>query len=117
MVYVTAGPNGSDMLCLHVGLTTKGLTAAQVAPPIERCAQMLNSWIEAIRSENPDTIILCHGGPIAEPQDFSYIMRHVEGISGFYGASSIERIPVERALVDATSRFRTLHIAPRPDAV
>lgn len=114
---VQLAANGSDLLCLHVGLTTKGLTAAQVAPPIERCAQMLSSWIEAIRAENPDTIILCHGGPIAEPQDFSYIMRHVEGISGFYGASSIERIPVERALVDATSRFRTLHIAPRPDAV
>lgn len=76
---VQLAANGSDMLCLHVGLTTKGLTAAQVAPPIERCAQMLSSWIEAIRAENPDTIILCHGGPIAEPQDFSYIMRHVEG--------------------------------------
>ena len=71
---VQLAANGSDMLCLHVGLTTKGLTAAQVAPPIERCAQMLSSWIEAIRAENPDTIILCHGGPIAEPQDFSYIM-------------------------------------------
>ena len=110
---VQLAANGSDMICLHAGLTTKGLTAAEVAPPIERCAQMLTSWIEAIRKENPDTIILCHGGPIAEPQDFAYIMHHVHGISGFYGASSIERIPVEKALMDITAKFRSLHLSPR----
>ncbi len=105
--------NGSDMICLHVGLTTKGLTAAQIAPPIERCAGMLVEWMEAIHRENPEVIVLCHGGPIAEPKDFEYILQHVPGISGFYGASSIERIPVEKALMKTVDDFRKLRVDAR----
>lgn len=105
---VRLAANGSDMVCLHAGLTAKGLVASAVTTPLEICAENLTKWVQAIKRENQDTIILCHGGPIAEPEDFRYIINHVPGIAGFYGASSIERIPVERALIDAVTSFRAL---------
>ena len=99
---------GCDMICMHAGLTAKGLQKTSNITPIDQCAENLAKWVEAIRKENPDTIILCHGGPISEPEDFVYMKKHVSGIDGFYGASSIERIPVENAFIKTMGELRKI---------
>ncbi len=99
---------GADVIVMHAGLTAKGMNAAEFVHPMDRCVEMLQEWIEAIHSENPDAIILCHGGPISEPQDFAYVKARIPEIAGFYGASSIERIPVEYDLVDTVKQFKSL---------
>lgn len=99
---------GADVIVMHAGLTAKGMNAARYVTPIDYCAEMLGQWAEAIRKENPDSMILCHGGPIAEPEDFAFIMKNVPHIAGFYGASSVERIPVEYDLVHSVQAFKAL---------
>lgn len=103
---------GADIIVCHAGLTMKGMVAAKVAPPLELCAEMMDKWCDAISRENPDAIILCHGGPIAEPEDYAYIHKCVPKLAGFYGASSIERIPVERDVVNTVAEFKNLHLSP-----
>lgn len=102
---------GADVIVCHAGLTMKGLTAAKVAPPLDRCVEMMTQWCEAIKRENPDTIILCHGGPIAEPEDYAYVRRYVPQLAGFYGASSMERIPVEHCVMSVARQFKGLSLA------
>ena len=101
---------GVDVLVCHAGLTMKGLTAAKVAPPLDRCVEMMTEWCDAIHRENPETIILCHGGPIAEPADYAYVRKYVPKLAGFYGASSIERIPVETDVMHTVHQFKSLSI-------
>ena len=101
---------GADVIVCHAGLTMKGLTAAKIAPPLDRCVEMLTEWCDAIHRENPDTIILCHGGPIAEPEDYAYVHKYVPKLAGFYGASSIERIPVETDVMHTVREYKSLSL-------
>lgn len=96
---------GADILVAHMGLTTSGSIGARTAKTLEECVPIINAIAEAARSARDDIILLCHGGPIAEPGDAAYILQHCTGIDGFYGASSMERLPTERAIREQTERF------------
>lgn len=99
---------GADVIVPHMGLTTKGSIGAETALTLADCAKL----VQAIRDEavkvNPDVICLCHGGPIAEPEDAQYIFNNTEGVVGFFGASSIERLPTERAIRGQVEDFKSL---------
>jgi predicted TIM-barrel enzyme len=96
---------GADIVVCHMGLTTGGSIGAETAMKLGDCVGPINEWAAAARAVKPDVIVLCHGGPIAEPDDAQYILKHCPGIHGFYGASSMERLPTERALTETTKRF------------
>ena len=89
---------GADILIPHMGLTTKGLIGAESALTLEESARSVQAMHDAAKRINREILVLCHGGPIAEPADAQYILDHTEGIVGFYGASSMERLPVEPAI-------------------
>jgi predicted TIM-barrel enzyme len=99
---------GCDILIPHLGLTTKGLIGAQSAVTLAEGARRVQAMHDAARRINPDVLVLCHGGPIAEPADAQYILDHTEGIVGFYGASSMERLPVEPAITQRIEEFARL---------
>jgi predicted TIM-barrel enzyme len=99
---------GADVLIPHMGLTTKGSIGARSAMTLEQAAQRVQLLHDAAKSINPDVIVLCHGGPISEPEDAQYILQHTKGIAGFFGASSIERLPTERAITACVQRFKAL---------
>ncbi|WP_043612345.1 phosphoenolpyruvate hydrolase family protein [Ensifer sp. ZNC0028] len=101
---------GADIVVAHMGLTTGGAIGADTALTLEACVDAVNAIAAAARSVNPDIIVLCHGGPIAEPEDARYILERCPGCHGFYGASSMERLPVEKALVAQTQAFKKLVI-------
>ncbi|TIX87319.1 phosphoenolpyruvate hydrolase family protein [Rhizobium sp. P44RR-XXIV] len=101
---------GADIIVAHMGLTTGGAIGADTALTLEACVEEVNAIAAAARSVNPDIIVLCHGGPIAEPEDARYILERCPGCHGFYGASSMERLPVEKALVAQTQAFKNLVI-------
>jgi predicted TIM-barrel enzyme len=102
---------GADVLVPHMGLTTKGAIGAQTALSLAESAQRVQAMRDAAVTVNPDIIVLCHGGPIAEPQDAQYILDHTEGISGFFGASSIERLATEPAIEGQARRFKELKLS------
>ena len=91
-----------------MGLTTKGLIGAQTALTLDDAVRGVQAMHDAARRENPDILVLCHGGPIAEPSDAQYILDHTTGIVGFYGASSMERLPVEPAITGRVREFTQL---------
>jgi len=97
---------GADLLVCHMGLTTGGAIGAQTALTLEDCVSRINEWAEAAVRVRRDVIVLCHGGPIATPEDAAFILRSCSGCHGFYGASSMERLPVEVALTEQTRRFK-----------
>ncbi|GIK56865.1 MAG: phosphoenolpyruvate hydrolase family protein [Chloroflexi bacterium] len=99
---------GADVLVPHMGLTTKGAIGAQTALTLADSATRVQAMRDAAVAVNPDIIVLCHGGPIAEPEDAQYIFDHTEGIAGFFGASSIERLAVEPAIEEQARRFKGL---------
>ena len=99
---------GADVVVPHMGLTSKGMIGAQTTPTIEECVRLIQEMHDATVSINPQTIVLCHGGPIAEPEDASYIFDHTSGVQGFFGASSMERIPTEIAITETVRRFKSL---------
>ena len=99
---------GADIIVCHMGLTTGGAIGAETAMTLDDCVPAINDWIAAARRERPDVIALCHGGPIAMPDDARYILKHCPGCNGFYGASSMERLPVEGALTDQTRAFKAI---------
>lgn len=99
---------GADILIPHMGLTTKGMIGAQTARTLEQSARSVQEMCDAARRVKSDVLVLCHGGPIAEPADAQYILDHTEGVVGFYGASSMERLPVEPAIVDRMAEFGRL---------
>ncbi len=101
---------GADIVVAHMGLTTGGTIGADTALTLDACVDEVNAIAAAARSVNPDIIVLCHGGPIAEPEDARYILERCTGCHGFYGASSMERLPVEKALVAQTQAFKKLVI-------
>jgi predicted TIM-barrel enzyme len=99
---------GADVLIPHMGLTTKGAIGARTALTLEQAAQRVQALSDAAKSINPEILVLCHGGPIAEPQDAAYILQHTRGIVGFFGASSIERLPTEVAITECVRRFKAI---------
>ena len=96
---------GADVVVCHMGLTTGGSIGADTALALEDCVDPINAWAAAARAVNPDVLVLCHGGPIAEPEDAQWILSQCPGCHGFYGASSMERLPTEVALTDTARRF------------
>jgi predicted TIM-barrel enzyme len=97
---------GADVLVPHMGLTTSGSIGAHTAISLEEAASRVQAMHDAAKAVNPDIIVLCHGGPIAEPEDVEYIFAHTRGLAGFFGASSMERLPTEKAIKAQVSRFK-----------
>ncbi len=101
---------GADVLVPHMGLTTKGAIGAETALTLADSASRVQAMRDAAVSVNPDIIVLCHGGPIAEPEDAKYIFEHTNGIAGFFGASSIERLATEPAIEGQARKFKELSL-------
>lgn len=101
---------GADILVPHVGLTTKGLIGAQSALTLEEAARRVQAMADAARAVRPDVLVLCHGGPIAEPADVRFVFERTTGIAGFFGASSIERLPTEPAIIAQAQAFGALRL-------
>jgi predicted TIM-barrel enzyme len=99
---------GADVLIPHMGLTTKGSIGARTALTLEEAAKRVQRLHDAAKKVKPDILVLCHGGPIAEPEDAHYILEHTHGVVGFFGASSIERLPTEAAITGCVRRFKEL---------
>jgi predicted TIM-barrel enzyme len=101
---------GADILIPHLGLTAKGTIGASTAVTLDDAVRRVQARHAAARRVRSDLLVLCHGGPIAEPSDAQYVLDHTEGIAGFYGASSMERLPVEPAIANRVREFTTLQI-------
>jgi predicted TIM-barrel enzyme len=101
---------GADVLVPHMGLTTKGSIGAETALDLDESAKKVQAMHDAAKEVNPDILVLCHGGPIAEPQDAQYIFDNTEGIGGFFGASSIERLATEPAIESQARSFKNLSL-------
>jgi predicted TIM-barrel enzyme len=99
---------GADIVVCHLGLTTGGAIGAETALSLEACVPKINAWAKAAKAVNPEVIVLCHGGPIAMPEDATYILTHCPECHGFYGASSMERLPTEVALTEQTRKFKSI---------
>ena len=99
---------GADVLIPHMGLTTKGTIGARTALTLEESARRVQALHDAAKSVNPDVLVLCHGGPIAEPEDAAYVLARTKGVAGFFGASSMERLPTERALTEQVRKFKAV---------
>jgi predicted TIM-barrel enzyme len=100
---------GADVLIPHMGLTTKGSIGARSALTLDEAAQRVQAMHDAASRVRADILVLCHGGPISEPEDAAYILRHTQGIVGFFGASSIERLPTEVAITACVRRFKEIN--------
>ncbi|HUT90751.1 MAG TPA: phosphoenolpyruvate hydrolase family protein [Thermoguttaceae bacterium] len=96
---------GADVIVAHMGLTTKGAIGAKTAMTLAGCVPLIDDIAAAAKAVRDDVIILCHGGPIAEPDDAQFILQRCPAVDGFYGASSMERLPTERAIREQTERF------------
>ncbi|MBU5484569.1 phosphoenolpyruvate hydrolase family protein [Clostridium sp. MSJ-11] len=99
---------GADILVAHMGLTTKGTIGAKTALTLDDCVAKVQEICDAGKSVNPDIIVLCHGGPIAEPEDAQYIISKTHGVEGFFGASSIERFATEVGIKNQTEAFKNI---------
>jgi predicted TIM-barrel enzyme len=99
---------GADVLIPHMGLTTKGTIGAKTALNLDEAAARVQGLHDAAKAINPDVLVLCHGGPISEPEDARYVLEHTRGVVGFFGASSIERLPTEAAITDCVRRFKAI---------
>jgi predicted TIM-barrel enzyme len=102
---------GADVLVPHMGLTTKGSIGARTAKTLDECAVEIQAMRDAAVAVRPDVIVLCHGGPLAEPEDAQYVLDRTEGVVGFFGASSMERLPTEVAMTENMKRFKSLSAA------
>jgi predicted TIM-barrel enzyme len=100
---------GADIIVCHLGLTTGGAVGAETALKLQDCPALVDAWSEAALKVRTDVIVLVHGGPVAEPDDAEFILKNAENCHGFYGASSMERLPVERALTEQTRRFKQIN--------
>jgi predicted TIM-barrel enzyme len=101
---------GADVLVPHMGLTTKGAIGAKTALTLEESAKRVQALHDAAKAVNPDILVLCHGGPIAEPEDAQYVLKNTAGVVGFFGASSIERLPTEVAITEQVRSFKNMQI-------
>lgn len=101
---------GADIVVAHMGVTTGGAIGAQAAKSLDQCCAEIEAIAAAARATKPDVIVLCHGGPIAMPEDAKYVLDRVPGCHGFYGASSMERLPVELAIKAQVESFKGLRL-------
>jgi predicted TIM-barrel enzyme len=99
---------GADVLVAHAGLTTNGMIGAKSSMTLDQAAELAQRIVDAGKSVAPEILVLCHGGPIAEPEDAAYVLKHTRGIHGFFGASSIERLPTEVAITAQVKRFKKI---------
>ena len=99
---------GADILIPHMGLTTKGSIGAKTALTLDDAVKRVQAMHDAAKKVSKDILVLCHGGPISEPEDAQYVLDHTQGIVGFYGASSIERLPTELAITSCVRKFKTM---------
>jgi predicted TIM-barrel enzyme len=105
---------GAHVLVPHMGLTTKGTIGARTAKTLDECVELIQAMRDAAVAIREDVLVLCHGGPIAEPEDARYILERTTGIAGFFGASSMERLPTEAAITDTVRQFKALRGAMTP---
>jgi predicted TIM-barrel enzyme len=101
---------GADVLVPHLGLTSGGSIGAQTTTTLAEGAELVQAMHDAAIAVNPELLVLCHGGPIAEPADVTYVLERTHGIVGFFGASSLERLPTETALTENVRRFKSIRI-------
>jgi predicted TIM-barrel enzyme len=99
---------GADIVVCHMGLTTGGSIGAETALTLQDCVPAINAWAAAAKRVRKDAVVLCHGGPISTPEDATFILRSCPDCHGFYGASSMERLPTEMALTEQTRRFKAI---------
>ncbi|MDN6291843.1 MAG: phosphoenolpyruvate hydrolase family protein [Tetragenococcus halophilus] len=99
---------GADMLVAHMGVTTKGAIGAKTSLTLDDSVERIKEIVEAGQSVNPDIMVICHGGPIAEPEDAAYVIERVDGIVGFFGASSIERFAAEKGIKEQSEKFKQI---------
>jgi len=107
---------GADIIVCHMGLTTGGAIGAGTALSLADCVPRINAWSAAARRVRKEVLVLCHGGPIAQPEDAQYILENCPDCHGFYGASSMERLPTEIALTEQTRKFKAIKGRGRPAA-
>jgi len=108
---------GADLLVAHAGLTTKGSIGAKSAMTLEESAAFVQRIVEAGKNERGDVLVICHGGPIAEPEDVAWIIEHTRNLDGFFGASSIERLAAEVAITQQARRFKSLRPANKKEPI
>ncbi|MCC7024123.1 MAG: phosphoenolpyruvate hydrolase family protein [Thermomicrobiales bacterium] len=101
---------GADVLVPHVGLTTSGTIGAQTAITLDEAVARVQAMHDAAKAVNPEILVLCHGGPIAEPDDAAYVLARTHGVVGFFGASSMERLPTEVAIASTVERFKAIPV-------
>ncbi len=99
---------GADIIVCHLGLTTGGSIGAETSLKLEQCPALVDAWSEAALKVNKDAIILVHGGPVSSPEDAAYVLNRTTNCHGFYGASSMERLPTETALTEQTKKFKAV---------
>ena len=99
---------GADVLVAHMGLTTKGSIGAKTARSLEECVVLIQQMRDAAKKVNPEIMVICHGGPISEPEDAQYILENTHDVVGFFGASSMERLPTEVAITKQVESFKVL---------
>jgi predicted TIM-barrel enzyme len=102
---------GADVLVPHMGLTTSGSIGAQTAKTLDESVELVQAMRDAAVEVDPDVLVLCHGGPIAEPDDAAYVLERTTGVVGFFGASSMERLPTEVAMTENMKRFKAIPVA------
>ena len=102
---------GADVLVPHMGLTTKGTIGATTAKTLDESVELVQAMHDAAKEVDPDILVLCHGGPIAGPEDAAYILERTNGVVGFFGASSMERLPTEVAMTENMKRFKAIEVA------
>jgi predicted TIM-barrel enzyme len=101
---------GADIIVAHMGVTTGGTIGAKSSKTLDDCVKRINEIADACRSVREEILVICHGGPIAEPPDAEYIITNCKGVDGFYGASSVERLPAERAIAEQIRRFKSIRL-------
>ena len=99
---------GANIIVCHMGLTTGGAIGAETALKLQDCPALVDAWAEAALKVRPDVLVLVHGGPVAEPADADFVLKKTRNCHGFYGASSMERLPVEVALTEQTRKFKQI---------
>lgn len=99
---------GADIIVCHLGLTTGGSIGAETAKTLDDCVRLIDEWSLAATEVRDDVLVLCHGGPISMPEDAAYVLSQTSRCHGFYGASSMERLPVEQALIERTKAFKNM---------
>lgn len=102
---------GADVVVAHMGLTTKGAIGAATAKTLDECVSAIQDIADAARAVNPEVIVLCHGGPVSMPEDAAYVLQRTRNVHGFYGASSMERLPVETAIQRQVADFKAIRFA------